>query len=112
MKKVEMEVFSDAINEYIVRTPGRNFPGTIVQGDTLGNLYAIARRILILARETGSDELEDLAADLEWILGDRIRYYEHVLKVHSFELPYNVDTDPLWPSGPADGRDQSRRHDE
>ncbi|WP_373294465.1 DUF6959 family protein [Streptomyces albiflavescens] len=35
MERVEAELFTDGGNDAVVRLPGRNFPGVLIQGDTL-----------------------------------------------------------------------------
>ena len=90
MKTVEVEVYSDASNHWIVRTPGRRFPALIVQGDTFHSLLA---------------DVEALAANLSTILGpnaepaeeaaaiadslrERLADYERTITAAGFELPY------------------------
>ena len=38
MERVEVELFSDGSNDAVVRMPGRQFPGMVVQGDSLWGL--------------------------------------------------------------------------
>lgn len=38
MRLEQVEIYSDASNAAVMRHPGRNFPGVLVQGDTLANL--------------------------------------------------------------------------
>ncbi len=84
----EFELLSDASNAVVARYLGRNFPGLLIQGDTL--------RIIL-------DEIEELkeeaiAGDLEAVqeISDVLRekfvefltHYEKVLEEHGCELPY------------------------
>jgi hypothetical protein len=45
MKLVELEVYSDASNHAVIRPPGRRFPGSVVQGDSLSSLCAEAKEL-------------------------------------------------------------------
>ncbi|MFF5778388.1 DUF6959 family protein [Streptomyces virginiae] len=38
MERVEAELFTDGGNDAVVRLPGRDFPGVLIQGDTLSIL--------------------------------------------------------------------------
>lgn len=44
MERKELEVFSEASNYGIVRMPGRQFPGCVVQGDSL-SIMAVRKRL-------------------------------------------------------------------
>jgi len=39
MERMELDVFSTETNQAVVQTPGRRFPGLVIQGDTLWNLH-------------------------------------------------------------------------
>lgn len=88
MELKQLEVFSEASNHGIVRMPGRQFPGCVIQGDSLSVLCGLARSI----QERISGQLdEDLAGDVSellQLLEDRQRHYEAVLSQHKIKLPY------------------------
>lgn len=88
MKRIELEVLSDAVNNWIVRTPGREFPGVIIQGDSLHSLRGRARTLLELARKHADEELVDVAQELVDILEERVTDYESVVRAKGLELPY------------------------
>lgn len=94
MENVAMELLSNASNMVIVRTPGRRFPGIVVQGDSLNALRASAKSVvvgLINARSAGAaglDEVEEEARDLLERLQERVDAYEQCLRKHGIELPY------------------------
>ena len=92
MKKLEMEVYSEATNFPVVRYPGRNFPGTLIQGDSLSIIYQLATSIRGRAKKTGDAELIDDAKELHELLKTRLRIYEETLAAHGIQLPY---TGPL-----------------
>jgi uncharacterized protein DUF6959 len=83
-----VEVFSDAVNRWILRTPGRNFPGVVIQGDTLRNLYRNAERVQALAQNHSDEDLLGEVDDLCSTLKEMLMHYEQVLKAHAMELPY------------------------
>jgi len=56
MELAELEVFSVAANQTIVRPPGRAFPGVVIQGDSLSLLARAALRVLATLKEAGADE--------------------------------------------------------
>jgi hypothetical protein len=88
--KVEsVEILSDAVNYVVLKSPGRNFPGMVIQGDSLAKLYRSASEVSRLAKEAGDEELEGEAASLCEELGDRLAYYERVLSAHGIEIPYS-----------------------
>lgn len=79
-------IYSDATNAAVMRHPGRNFPGMLVQGDTLHSLSSMA--VAALARaEPDSDhwhDLKELADDLQ----SRVHFYAEVMREHGLQLPY------------------------
>jgi hypothetical protein len=94
MERKELEVYSEASNYAVVRMPGRNFPGCVVQGDTLFALLCVADRLHQLALAAGDEELIEEAAELVEGLADRLDHYEAVLKEHGFAIPYNRPARP------------------
>jgi hypothetical protein len=89
MERKELDVLSEESNFAIVRMPGRNFPGCVVQGDSLCILYHRALDVLSRVKTTHSDsELIDDATELVEMLGGRLDHYESVLRESGFELPY------------------------
>ncbi|QDV51346.1 DUF6959 family protein [Gimesia fumaroli] len=89
MKNIQVELLSDSINAVILKTPGRNYPGMVIQGDNLKHLYNLAEKILQLA-EAGAkhEDIEDISGMLFDDLNERIRFYEMVLDSYGLELPY------------------------
>ena len=64
MDPQSVEVLSDAVNRAVVRMPGRQFPGIVVQGDRLVSLIGAARDIAERAKALGDTELSRLAGNL------------------------------------------------
>jgi len=50
MASVEVETYSQAVNAWIIRTPERQFPALVIQGDAFSQLFAFSQGILERAR--------------------------------------------------------------
>jgi len=88
MERVEVEVFSTAVNAAIVRLPGRAFPGMVIQGDTLRTLLQDVLELQQVAEGTGSPDLEHAISCLKDNLRQRVEVYEEALKKEGVPLPY------------------------
>jgi hypothetical protein len=61
MHSESVEIYSDATNAAVMRHPGRNFPGVLIQGDTLHSLCVSADKACAAARGAMSgDDYERL----------------------------------------------------
>ncbi|HEX7449743.1 MAG TPA: hypothetical protein VF306_19445 [Pirellulales bacterium] len=87
--EVSVEMLSDAINYIVLRTPGRQFPGMVLQGDSLARLYRCAAEVCRRAKDSDDQELIGEAGDLCEELRERLVFYEKVLESHGIELPYS-----------------------
>ena len=88
MEWKQLEVFSETSNLAIVRMPGRNFPGCVIQGDSLSNLLNDVQKILLHAEVSGDAELIALTKDVFRAISGRLDHYEAVLHEHGIPLPY------------------------
>lgn len=88
MEKLELEIYSQAVNQGIVKMPGRRYPGIVIQGDTMSSLASTAKVIYELAKMTPNIELTEEASDLKDRLDGYLAHYESVLGEHDIELPY------------------------
>ncbi|WP_155403755.1 DUF6959 family protein [Variovorax paradoxus] len=90
MVKVELAVYSDASNQAVVQTPGRRFPGSVIQGDSLSILCADARQLSqwIEANSDANDDVRWLAQGLQEALLSRLLHYQSTLKESGIDLPY------------------------
>lgn len=110
MKRVELEVFSDASNHAVVRPPGRSFPGSVVQGDSLSILCGEAKEISerIRSLRLTDEEFLYLAQQHQKKLLERLLHYQAVLAEHGITLPYSVPAQEsdlvALVSGSTDGR--------
>ena len=88
MERIEVEVYSDATNLAVLRFPGREFPGSLIQGDTLSGLLGLASSIRSRAAKTPDTELREESEELVCRLEERLRVYEDALARHGIRLPY------------------------
>jgi hypothetical protein len=54
MERIEIEVYSQATNQAIVRMPNRKFPGCVIQGDSLSVPAWTKRELKIMRDVLGS----------------------------------------------------------
>jgi hypothetical protein len=94
MQKKELEVFSEASNVAIVRLPGRQFPGSVIQGDSLGHLRWLAQHLKDGLRAHPDEELRGTAQELFELLDGRLRHYIAVLDAEGIPLPFNRPPPP------------------
>ncbi len=89
MKKEEVEIFSDATNQAVMKHPGRNYPGVLIQGDTL---YSICQSLDDVCTELKCKNTEaafDEANELRNALWGKLNHYKAVLGEHEIELPFS-----------------------
>jgi len=88
MEKIEMEVFSIAGNEPIIRVPGRCYPDCLIKRDQLGLFHQLASSILERVRASGDEKLVGDAETLQMLLTSRLKWYEQVCRENGIKLPY------------------------
>ncbi len=88
MYKAEVEIYSDASNHAIMKHPGRNFPGSLLQGDSLYILCQDLDILLSELKKSDYEEVEEIANDLRNRLWDRLNHYQNVLLEHDIDLPF------------------------
>lgn len=74
---LHVTVLSEAVNNVVVQTEGRRYPGLVVQGDRLKN-----RHNLVMS---GSPESIELLADE---LAQAVAWYDRVSAEHGLQMPY------------------------
>jgi hypothetical protein len=85
---VNFEVLSSATNAIVARHPGRNYPGILLQGDTVRTLLD---EVDELVKEAGAGDLEavtGIAAFLHERLVELLTHYEDALTREGIEIPY------------------------
>jgi hypothetical protein len=87
MERQGLMVYSAASNLAVIEVPGRRFPGSVIQGDSLMILCNLAGSVHRRAVQTADQELIDEAGELLELLQERLRHYEATLEQHGIELP-------------------------
>jgi hypothetical protein len=90
MKIELLEVYSSDSNYAVIKPPGRNYPGCVIQGDSLA---ALCRTALNVARQINGKKLRDTqllenVEELTNALVDRIMHYQRVLDEHHIDYPH------------------------
>ena len=83
-----IEVYSEDTNVAIVRAPGRQFPGSVIQGDSLSILLSNAKDVWEKVKDSNDEDLVGSAQELVELLQMRLDHYERVLSEHGIGLPY------------------------
>ncbi len=84
----EPKLLSRATNFAVVQLPGRNFPGVVVQGDTLNSLVS---SLVDMEGLLQAGDYAELAGEIEKLraqLGEALAHYEDVCRRFAVELPY------------------------
>jgi hypothetical protein len=82
-----VEIYSDTTNAAVMRHPGRRFPGSLIQGDTLYALCCLADEAC--AGMNKSDAGYCHLNKLRNTLWDRLNHYKAVLDEHEIPLPFS-----------------------
>jgi hypothetical protein len=89
-----VEIYSDRTNAAVMRHPGRNFPGVLVQGDTLYLMCQSADGLCKAARGALPEEEFDELNRLRNSLWDFLNHYKQVLAEHQIRLPFSEEPLP------------------
>lgn len=106
MRKAEVEIYSDQSNYSVMRHPGRNFPGALIQGDSLMILCHTADSV---RQELDKGNLEEARAELETLreqLWGRLQHYQAVMKQHELQLPFSENITPQPPLEELDDEEE------
>lgn len=90
MEYIELEVYSQSINRGVIRMPSQNFPGLLLQGETLSTLSRLARSIHEQAQKTTDTELIETSRELTDTLQKLVSHFEATLTRHNIPLPYST----------------------
>lgn len=91
MKKTDIEVFSNADNNGVVRMPERNYLGSVVQGDSLFLLHGEAMDILEELKHNPGSYVFYKAYSVAKSLEDRLSHYIDVCTEHDVKLDFRVE---------------------
>lgn len=112
MEVQPLEVYATDSNHAVVKLPGRHYPGSVIQGDSLHNLCGLAVGIARWFRDQGPTDDPEMPGDVEELaslLVGRLLHYQRVLQEHGIELPYagpvtEADVNRLLPEAGEDGK--------
>ena len=105
-----LEVYARDSNFAVIKPPGRNYPGAVIQGDSLASL---CRAALQLAEHVASlphapEGLADCAEEVADALLDRVLHCQAVLDAHGIDYPHVhalSDADRVKLTSDSDGDD-------
>lgn len=85
-----LEVYATDSNYAVIKPPGRNFPGAVIQGDSLAILCRNALQVAqyVKAGDTTSGEFLEEIEDLTNALIGRMLQYQSVLEQHGIDFPH------------------------
>ena len=92
MEVMPLEVFATDSNYAVVKPPGRQFPGAVIQGDSLRRLAGLAVAVATWFRDQGPTDDPEVLGDVQELtelLVRRVLHYQEVLHAHGIEWPYS-----------------------
>ncbi|MFE1228464.1 DUF6959 family protein [Streptomyces sp. NPDC059442] len=88
MERVQAELFTDGGNDAVVRLPSRNFPGVLIQGDTLSVLQSNVAELVELCAAGDLEEAHYVASLLQADLSAKLQRYTAALAAHGISRPF------------------------
>ncbi|MFI5763974.1 DUF6959 family protein [Streptomyces sp. NPDC051563] len=89
MERIEVELFTDASNDAVVRLPPRRFPGVLIQGDSLSVMRDDVARIVEACDQDDIAEAREEAAYLLSSLDGLLARYTAALQAHDIPIPFS-----------------------
>lgn len=87
-ERQEFELLSNATNAVVARHLERNFPGLLIQGDTLKTLLDDIEELREEAANGDLEAVKEISDILREKFVELLTHYEKVLEEHGCELPY------------------------
>jgi type VI protein secretion system component VasF len=84
------QILSHIPNSGIVQLPGRRFPGIVIQGDTLSNLFDSAQFLLAEFKRLRDEERYYETLMFAEQLQAQLVHYEEVLQAQGMQLPHTI----------------------
>lgn len=91
MKQEHIEIYSDLIDNAVVRMPERNTLGSVMQGDTLFLMHADLMDILESHKHEPDSELFYRIYLLAQNIEERLTHYILVCKQHNIKLSFDIE---------------------
>lgn len=89
MKKEEVEIYADTSNHAIMRHPGRHYPGSLIQGDSLYILCTDLDEVLDDLKQKNYDDAYECLNEIRNGLWERLNHYKEVLVEHGMDVPFS-----------------------
>jgi hypothetical protein len=89
MRVESVEIYSDATNAAILRHPDRQFPGVLIQGDTLHSLCVAIDHLCARARPRMDADILQEIQELRESMRGLLSHYKSVLQEHGLPLPFS-----------------------
>ena len=84
----EVELLSPPVNFAVVQLPGRNYPGVVIQGDSLNILVNRIKSMSKLLSDGDTENLSEELKDVQEELCGVLCHYELICKNRNISLPY------------------------
>jgi hypothetical protein len=84
----EFKIYSKAANACIIKIESRAFPGILIQGDSLYNIYSIISDSIDLLKKSNPEEAMNLCEECQELLKGYLSHYENILTQNGFTIPY------------------------
>ncbi len=91
MDKENLKILSDETGKCVVHMPDCRFPGVVIQGDRLHELYSDAMKIVSMLESSSEKDSFLKAIGLAEQLESLLDHYEATLKNNYFKMPYARD---------------------
>lgn len=90
METKSLEVYCEDSNYAVIKPPGRNYPGAVIQGDSLATLAKLSSQIALAAKrgQLQSRDCRHCIEELNEALVGRVLHYQGVLREHGIDYPH------------------------
>ena len=88
MKFESCELLDTAGNSAVVRRFDREFPGVLIQGDTLRCILYEVEELIEEANSGDLVSINEISVVLKEKLSDMLKHYEKTLIKHNIKIPY------------------------
>ncbi len=85
-----LEVYARDCNYAVIKPPGRDYPGCVIQGDSLAILCRMAQNVakFVANANINDEDFLDNVQQLNNSLVDQLLHYQEVLAKHGIDFPH------------------------
>ena len=91
MKKTDIEIYSDLVDNGVVRMPDRKMLGSVIQGDSLFLLHADLIDILESHKHEPHSELFYRIFNLAQSLENRLQHFLDTCRAHDIDVNFDIE---------------------